>query len=979
MGQHAFEVLGPLRVTGPSGDDLSPRGPLQRRLLGALLLEHGKVVSTDRLAEVLWGDRLPQRAPALLHSHVFRLRQQLPELDIEARPHGYQLDVPGAAIDAWRFEQAVSRACMIRPDDPDGALVLLDEALGSWRGEAFADLADTDAGRIEATRLSELRLLATEERFTTALHLGLADEALPDLEAFVRREPLRERPRELLMDALTASGRRADALRVYDSYRRQLAEELGVDPSAHLRRRHEQLLDAVEPADGGPRRPAPREDVPPADRHEATGFEEASLPRPVSSFVGRDELLGALAAQATHNRLLTLVGPGGVGKTRLVTELVHRIVDDFPDGRPFCDLTPVDGAGVAAAVASAFGIEPRAGVAPAERIAEVVRREHALLVLDNCEHVLDEVAGLVEDLVRSTEHLVVITTSRERLAVEGERIFAVDPLGVGGETSPAFELFVDRARAASSTFELDEASRIRVVRLCERLDGLPLAIELAASRLRSLTLEEITEGLESSTSVLRGGRRTVPRHRSLDAALTWSYRLLDDDERDVLAAAASFLQPFDVADVAAVAERPTADVRDVLADLVERSLVHRVGGRFSLLQVVRLFVNERTEDRADLTRLSLRHANRVAERAETANRVLRTALDDTPIADVRALVPDLRQAMTAALSSGDADLAVRLVVAVRDAAMHAMLPELMAWGEPAGELGDAVAHPLAADAFSIAALAAWKAGDLDAMRRLLQRAGETLARGGERDRYEHQGALGTEALAHGALDDAVAPLRRALECPEAVDDVLRQAEGGATLVICEAYAHRAEACTHAERLLTDVAPRAGAVPASWCWYAAGECLLDAEPMVARGHLQRAVELARAGGATFVEGVAGASLASLDARSGDTTAAVGHYRWLLPLWLRAGVRSPLRTMLRTVTELLCQQGFDDAAARLLGVVTAPGAGHEVVGDDDVRLRTVRATLERRMGRAQLEIRLEEGRALDDAAAAQEATAAFDQMA
>ncbi|HSP03369.1 MAG TPA: BTAD domain-containing putative transcriptional regulator [Acidimicrobiales bacterium] len=961
MNAIAVEVLGPLRVRDAAGGDVTPRGRLQRRLMAFLALRAGAVVSIDQLTEVLWPVRLPTDAASLVHSHIFRLRQHIPDIELEATPPGYVLRLPEGGIDAARFERAVARAAAERVGDPEGALEALDRALRSWRGEAFEDLVDLDAGRIEAERLEELRLRAVEERFAALLDLGRGADAVADLEALAAREPLRERPRELLMDALVASGRRADALRVYDAYRRQLAEELGVEPSAHLRSVHERLLDGD---------PVPQ-------RRPAAGATAVArpLPRPVSSFVGRAQLLGVLAELVQHERLITLVGPGGIGKTRLVTELCHLVVESFPDGARFCDLTAVDDDGVPAAVAATVGVEDRPGVSTTERVAEVIRHERSLLVLDNCEHVLDGVASVADELLRSTERVVLLATSRERIAVDGERLFPVDPLGASGEESPAVLLFADRAVAASPSFALDDRTRPLVVDLCQRLDGLPLAIELAASRLASLSLEEVIAGLAHSTAVLRGGPRTVPRHRSLDAALAWSHRMLAAEDQLVLAAAATFAGAFDAEDVAAVADRSAFDVHDRLADLVERSLVHRDDGRFRLLQVVRSFLAERSEGtRRD--ELARRHADRVAARVSAASSALRTARDDAPMQAVRALVPDLRQAMAAATARRDPDLALRIVVAVRDPAMHGMLPELMAWGEPAGDLGAAAGHPLAVDAYAVAALGAWKSGDLERMGHLLDRAEAVAAELGLAPTYELIGARATESLAHGALADAVEGFRAGLRLDDAVGDPLRQGEDGATLAIAESYAHAPEAVADAERLLDEVAPGAGAIAAAWCWYGAGEVLLDDDPPEARRRLRSAVELARAGGGQLVEGVAGASLASLDARAGDVRAAVGHYRWLLPLWLRAGVRSPLRTMLRTVTELLCGQGLDEQAALLLGAVTAPGVGHEVVGDDVDRLAAVRAELEQRLGSARLDELLVEGATLDDAAAASVATAAFE---
>ncbi|MDY7103657.1 MAG: BTAD domain-containing putative transcriptional regulator [Actinomycetota bacterium] len=955
------EVLGPLRVVDATGGDVTPRGALQCRLLAALVLRRGRVVTADQLVDDLWPDGIGGTAGAL-HNHVSRLRSHVPAARIERRGQGYALVLDDETVDAHRFERGVSDAAAARPTDPARALAVLDDALATWRGDPYADLVEVDDGRIEIERLVEIRARAIEERFAALLDLGRVEEATADLEAFVAREPLRERPRDLLMTALAAVGRRAEALRVYDAYRKVLAGELGVDPSPALRDRHEALLAADREVDDPA--PVPPTRAGPLARH-------ALPPRSVSSLVGREQLLDRVAADLGRRRIVTLVGPGGVGKTRLATELGHRLAGRFADGVRFCDLTAASDEDVVATLAAVVGVEQRVGVDLLDRVGEVLRHDDGLVVLDNCEHVLERAATVAEHLVGTTEGLVVLATSRERLAVDGEQLCPVDPLDATGGASPAVELFVDRARAVDPDFELDSATTATVEALCRRLDGLPLAIELAATRLRSLTLDEVAHGLGESSAVLRGGRRTIARHRSLEAALRWSYDLLDEDERRALGAAAVFASPFDAADVAAVLAIDVAAARELLATLVERSLVRRADGRFALLETVRQFTREQ-HDEASTADAARRHLARIVERAEAARVALHTAEDAAPLDEVRRLVPDLRQALGVALAERDADAALRLVLAVRDPAFSAMLPELMLWGEAAAALGADAGHPLAAEGYGVAALGAWKIGDLDRMRPLVVAA---LDAGGDVDRYEVVGALALEDLAMGRMADAVCHFRRALATPEATGEPVRLAENGAALAVSAAYAHDPAADDIVRWLLDDVEPTGGAVVSAWCWYAAGECLLGTDPAGARSWLERAVGASRVGGASFVEGVAGASLASLDVREGRTTAAVAAYEWLLPLWLRAGVRSPFWTMLRTVTELACCEGLDESAARLLGAVTAPDAGHEVVGDDEELLRSLRATLDDRLGAERAAALVEEGRGLGDAAAAAEATAAL----
>ena len=696
---------------------------------------------------------------------------------------------------------------------------------------------------------------------------------------------------------------------------------------------------------------------------------------------GRDDELEAIAARLGATRLVSLIGPGGVGKTRLAVELAHRVGDAFDDGAVFCDLTTVahaaTGASIAEAVGAAFGVEPRSGVHPADRLGEVLRRSHLLLILDNCEHVLDGAADLVERLLGTTEHVSVLATSRERLAVDGENLVPIGPLECEADRGPsaARALFLDRAGAAGAQLSAEHEPTIDA--LCHRLDGLPLALELAATRLRSLTLQEVCDGVETSMSVLSGGHRTVARHRSLEAALDWSYRLLDDDETAMINASAVFAAPFDAADVAALLERPEHQTLEHLAGLVDRSLMFRTGQQFGLLETVRSFVRHRQTE-LQRSEFEIRHARHICHRIAEASDRLRTTDDDAPIRLMRRLVPELQQAFATASDHCDADLALAVVVESRDLAFDAMLPEPMTWGERAGELGAVAGHPLTGDGFAIAALGHWKMGDLHAMRRLLERAVLESQRLDLGDRYELLGALGTEDLAHGELDRAAQRLARSLRTPEAVDDLHRLAEGGATLAIIHGYAHDRQAETDVSWLLDDVEPRSGAAPQSWCWYAAGECAIDSEPALARERLERAVALARRSGATFVEGVAGASLASVAVREGRRQEAIEHYRWLLPTWLRAGVSAPFRTMLRSVIELLVAAGLDEPAAKLLGAVMQPDSGNDVIGDDDRRLRAIEATVRGRLGDQRTDVCIAAGRTFDDVAAAAEATAAFDHV-
>ncbi len=959
-----FGVLGPLRVANADGVETVLTGQRQRRLLSALLLNRGKVVSVDRLVEFVWDDD-SWTDPAALQSLVFRLRQRISDLDLEYRAPGYILRAPDDRVDVAQFERLVLDATALRFEDPERASLMLDEASLLWRGDPYEDLVDADDGRVEIDRLTELRCRATEERFELQLDHGDAAGVIAEIEAFASRQPLREHPRHLLIRSYESLGRRADALRVYDAYRRLLADELGVAPSPELRQRHAALLGSDDVTlDPPPSAPSARS--------------RNALRQPTSSFLGREELVATTVRGLSDSRLITLIGPGGVGKTRLATEIAHRLDGTGLEEVVFCDLTTATNLTVVDVVIAAAAVESRTNQPDLDRLVEVLRHERCLVVLDNCEHVLDQSAALAERLVEMTDHVVVLATSRERLAVDGERLVTVPPLSLtAGTASPATRLLIDRMVSVTGRApDGDELEQLD--ELAGRLDGLPLALELAAARLQALTTREVLEGVEESIAVLRGGRRTVDRHRSVDAALSWSYDLLDERAKRALRAAATFSSRFAATDVAAVMEIDRSTAIDTMSILVERSMAQRDGERLALLHVVRRFAVEQTDDierRGFLSRLSLR----MRDVAEALRADLRTASDSAPIDGYIARMADFRRAIEVGLAANDADTVLRTVVSLRDLAFNSVSIELVRWCEDAAAAGAHVDHVLTVDAYAIAGLGAWKQSSLDDTRRLLSLAEQFCERRNLMPTYELLSAQTTEDLAHGELDRAIERLEQAMRLPGVVDDVIRRTETYGTLVICMAYVHRRDVVAVADAMVAAMNGERAAIAHSWCQYASGECRLDADAHLARQHLERAVALARAGGSTFLEGIAGASLASLDVRSSDLTSAIANYRWLLPMWLRAGMQSPFWTGMRSVVNLLMQAHETIAAVRLLGAVVSPGAGHDVFGDDVARLESMRTELEQRTGRDVFDAEFARGAELDEAAAAQEATAAFDRFA
>jgi predicted ATPase/DNA-binding SARP family transcriptional activator len=960
-----YHVLGPLRVVDENGD-VTPTGHRQRRLLSALLLERGAVVSADRLVEVLWPDRLPADHAAALQTHVFRLRRALPPSTIETVAAGYRLTTPPDDVDAERFARLVTDVVGRGPGDAVAAFDRLGLALSWWRGDPYEDVADTDGGRIEADRLRELHVLALEERHALLLELHRGPEAVPGLVSLVGAHPLRERPRALLMAALHATGRSAEASRVHDDFSRVLAEELGLEPSAGLIRLHGEIVagtaSPVVLARGGP-----------------PILSASRIPAAVNTLIGRDALVGEVVSELTSelddHRLVTLIGTGGVGKTRIATEVARRLSDA---GRTvwFCELASVDAAGVDVVVAETVGVEARAGTALLQRITDVLRAESGLLVLDNCEHVIDEAALVVDAVLQRCPDLRLLATTRERLAVPGERLRPVAPFPVhdaAGPDDPALRLFAERAQAVQPGFALDALSLPAVTQICRRLDGLPLAIELAAARLQTLRLDEVVSGLEHRFRLLTSGDRTSPRQRSLAAAMAWSHDLLDPPTQRAFDSLGVFAGPFPIAGAAEVLELDSPDATEVLVALAERSLVHRVGdGRFALLETLKHFALDQLAATNRLDELRTRHARWALHVARSTAARLGVVPTAAPMLDVDATLGELRAAHRRFVETADAASDLELVVALNDYGFFGMRPEVLAWAEDAVQLGLAVQHPSTPEAMAVAGLGAWKRGDLDGTARFARQAIELAERLGVPDSWITMDLLGVHGLVSGNIDEALTCFDRALRSDAAGPGDPRRLVTRANRVLALAVGNHPLAATDAQELIAGLST-APTPHGAFAWYVAAEAVAATDPREALRRAQRSIADAEATGARFVTGVAGALVASLDVRAGEVTRAVTAYRWLIPWWWRAGEWSVLWTMLRSVVELFCALGRYRAAALLLGAVTAPGSGHEVFGDDAERLALLSAELAARMGDAAFAEARAEGRALDvESAAALTAT-------
>lgn len=622
-----FGILGPLQVIGDDGRELALGGRMPRTVLAILLLRPNEVVSSDRLVEELWEGAPPASAAKGLHVHVSRLRRALaasqPEPGEErlvTAAGGYLLRIAPDELDLLRCQGLIGEGrSLLAAGDPDGALAALNAALELWRGEALCDFEYDVFAQAEIARLGELRATALEERVAVEMLLGREAQVLGELERLVRAYPFRERLRGQLMLALYRTGRQAEALAAYRAARSVLVEELGIEPSVELRQLHEAILAQdgsllqTDPGDSaagtGPR--ATTDARAPGDVH---------LPAQATPLIGRERELGELVTLADSCRLITLTGTGGTGKTRLGMALAAGLADRYPDGVWWVPLAMVSEARlVPAAIAAALG-----------DIADLpmyLRRRALLLVLDNFEQVIDA-ARAVSELLSGAPGCGVIVTSRERLGVAAEQEYPVAPLS----SDAAVELFAARARQVDPGYE----PGAEIDAICERLDRLPLALELAATRVKLLSGQQLLNRLDQRLPLLAGGRRDLPkRHSTMRATIAWSYDLLTVPEQRLFTRLAVFVGSFELEAAEQICD---ADL-DAMRSLIDKSLLRPdENGRFFLLGTTREYALERFDSSDEHDEIRARHArwylalgvadgDRPRERADDLVRLRQEATD----------------------------------------------------------------------------------------------------------------------------------------------------------------------------------------------------------------------------------------------------------------------------------------------------------------------------------------------------------------
>jgi len=701
-----FGLLGPLTVWSSAGAPVTVPGRKVRALLADLLVHAPRPVSADRLIDDIWADEPPAKATGALQAKVSQLRGVLERAEPGGRDRlvfrlpGYVLDVEADEVDSCRFAVLTGQARAT--DDPRSRVTLLTDALALWRGPALADVSDQPFARATVARLEDERLVAVEELVEARLALGEHDAVAAELTELVAQHPLRERLRATYMRALYRAGRQSEAVNSYAALRHRLVEEQGLDPSPELVALHVAILNHDPALEAEPRAPGP-------SVHES----RYNLPRPLTRLVGRDDAVAEVCQRLQSERLVTLTGSGGVGKTRLATATAGEVVVAFTDGVCLVELAslvplapPGDGgdrhaaAAVAEAVMAALGIRDAAAsrTTVVDRLAAALSTRQLLLLLDNCEPVIDGVARLVGGLLAAAPGLHVLATSQVPLGLAGEVVWSVPPLGPSG----AMQLFVERATGAAPGFALDDGNRPTVDAICRRLDGIPLALELAATRVRALGVDEVASRLDDRFRLLSSGYRRAPaRQQTLRATIDWSWDLLTVPDRALLRRLAVYEGwALDAVD----------DV-DGLARLVDRSLVTVVdrtdGLRYRLLESVAAYGIERLREAGELADVQERHNHHYTELAEQADTGVRGHDQRRWLNRLDQESANLRRVLDDACQRGDAALALRLVNAT---GWYLFLR---------GRLGEArrwVDHALAAaaaatdvDAAAVARATAWRA------------------------------------------------------------------------------------------------------------------------------------------------------------------------------------------------------------------------------------------------------------------------------
>jgi len=909
MGENVLKLLGPLELI-IDGSRVDLGGPNQRALLAYLALRDGQPTTLSTIVGAVWSQDPPDGAVRSLRTYVSNLRRMLgPAVEIRGEHGTYVFTMVTLETDIDVFRHRVADSTHV--DDAHDVASSLAAALALWRGRVLADV-DRPWVPDEASILDSQRVNAIARWAEATIADGEPESVIAQIEGLIADAPLDERLNGILMRALYGSGRQADALAVYRRLRNTLVEELGVEPGPELRNLEEQIL-----------------------LHEVTdGDDDPSgvFPAPTSELVGRSREMEDLMERSAQVRLLTLTGPGGVGKTRLAMEVGRRILEEGGRSVFFADLSALpDESGVHSVLASSVGVQPQPDAGPLASMIEYLAPRSTALIVDNCEHVSDTVADALEDLVRGCPQLTVIATSRSSLRVDGEFDWQTPSLAVPARSGasidellswPAIELLLQRA---PSTFELTDSNAGDVVELCQGLDGLPLALEIAASRLGSMTPAEIVATLGSRLPLSRSEASDESRHATLGATVGWSYELLSTHSRALLARLGVMLGRFLFEDVLAVCDRDEESseaVRRQLLELVDQSLVMAettgTRTRYRLLETIRRFALDRLGENDHSVRA--RHATHFAGLAECEAARLLTAQEGEAIIELSAAHDNLRGAFRWAAETGDLESASRIVVSLPDSFYWRSHYELVAWSRWVwNRLSRDDARWRAVS--GAVARGAWMESHFKDAVLFASDAAQAEGRIPSMCAYPED-VLADIALYRGDTATALTHYSAVAETARERGDLAREVWATYYVAVTEAVLGRTDnASAAATRALSGARKTGNPTSLAFSLYANGLAVKHLKPEEAAAMFEEAVRMADSVGNDWFGGIARMELASIRTSHGDAEQGFRDFAWAVDHWYRAADDTQLRHTWRYMTRALADVGLHNEAAVLAGALIA----------------------------------------------------------